>query len=187
MAYPNGRINVSKPDPPKVNPKRQSDYDDMMLRLGVKNKLREAVESGSSFGEACELVGIPYEYAFSASQTDEDFREIWQLSRANGSTDTLPCPSTVWRDGYEVKTEFLNMLVEVGLFEKLVHMAALAQPGTEQGDKVLMFFGRSIIPQVLPKQDQSDKEVVQLNQKSDKELVEMLRSLQKDRLSLDGE
>jgi hypothetical protein len=187
MLVPNGRVNVSNPDPPKVDPKRQSDYDDMMLRLGVKNKLKEAVESGHSFKSACELVGIPYEYAFSASQTDDDFREIWQLSRSNGSLDTLPCPSTVWRDGYEVKTEFLNMLVEVGLFNKLVHMASLAEPGTTEGDKILMFFGRSIIPQVLPKQDQTDKDEVRLNQKSDKELVEMLRLLQRGRLSLDGE
>jgi len=187
MAVPNGRVNVSNPDPIKVDPKRKSDYEDMMLRLGVKNKLKAAVESGHSFEAACELVGIPYEYAFSASQTDDEFREIWKISRANGSVDTLPCPSTVWRDGHEVKAEFLNMLVEVGLFNKLVHMAALAEPGTVQGDKVLMFFGRSILPQVLPKKDEDDSDVVHLNQKSDKELVEMLRSLQKGRLGLDGE
>ena len=178
---------MSNPDPIKVDPKRKSDYEDMMLRLGVKNKLKAAVESGHSFEAACELVGIPYEYAFSASQTDDEFREIWNISRANGSVDTLPCPSTVWRDGHEVKAEFLNMLVEVGLFNKLVHMAALAEPGTVQGDKVLMFFGRSILPQVLPKKDEDDSDVAHLNQKSDKELVEMLRSLQKGRLGLDGE
>ena len=54
------------------------------------------------------------------------------------------------------------------------------------GDKVLMFFGRSIIPQVLPKQEKKEEEVVQLQQKSDKELMDMLKSLQKDRLKLDG-
>ena len=71
---------MSNPDPIKVDPKRKSDYEDMMLRLGVKNKLKAAVESGHSFEAACELVGIPYEYAFSASQTDDEFREIWKIS-----------------------------------------------------------------------------------------------------------
>ncbi len=178
---------MSSPDPPKVTSNRQADYDDMMLRLGIKNKMKEAVESGQTFEEACDLVGVPYEYVFSASQTDDDFREIWQTAqKQEGSQDTLPCPSTVWRDGHEVKAEFMNMLVEVGLFNKLVEMASMADPGTEEGNKVLMFFGRSIIPQILPKQEKQEVPLIELKQKSDKELMDMLKSLRKDRLNLDG-
>lgn len=178
---------MSSPDPPKVTPNRQAEYDAMMLRLGIKNKMKEAVDSGQTFKEACDLVGVPYEYAFSASQTDDDFREIWQSAqKQEGAEDLLPCPSTVWRDGHEVKAEFMNMLVEVGLFHKLVEMASLADPGTDEGNKVLMFFGRSIIPQILPKEAKEEAPLVELKQKSDKELMAMLKSLRTDRLSLDG-
>ena len=155
-----------------------------MIRLNIKNKMKEYVESGMTYKEACQKAGIPYELALAASKTDEDFQEIWRQSRAVADDPALPCPSTVWQTPTQVKQNFLNMLNEAGLWDKLATMAALAEPGTEQGDKVLMFFGRAILPTMLPKENNTEETVVELSQKTEGELLSMLKEMRASRLEV---
>ena len=178
---------MSETPSPKVDPGRQGAFDDMMLRLNIKSKMKESVEGGSTFKQACSEVGVPYELALAASRTDEDFQEIWRESRKVADDPTLPCPSTVWQTPTEVKHNFLNMLNEAGLWDKLATMAALAEPGTEEGNRVLMFFGRAILPTMLPKESKTEEVVVELKQKTEGELLEMLKEMRSERLETDGE
>jgi len=154
----------------------------MMIRMNIKNKMKESVEGGLTFKEACLKVGIPYELALAASKTDDDFQEIWRESRKVADDPTLPCPSTVWQTPSEVKQNFLTMLNEAGLWNKLAAMAALAEPGTEQGDKVLMFFGRAILPTMLPRESEPRETIVELSQKTEGELLGMLKEMRASRL-----
>ena len=167
---------------PKVKPERQGSFDDMMLRLGIKNKMKQSVDEGATFREACDKAGVPYELALAATKTDDDFQEIWRTARKEVDDPQLPCPSTVWQSATEVKDNFLNMLTEAGLWHKLAQMAAMAEPGTEEGNKVLMFFGRAIMPTMLPKETKREETVVELHQKSDNELLEMLKEMRAHRI-----
>ena len=167
---------------PKVKPERQGSFDDMMLRLGIKNKMKEEVDGGSTFKEACDKAGVPFELALAATKTDDDFQEIWRVSRKEADDPYLPCPSTVWQTPTEVKDNFLNMLSQAGLWNKLAEMAAMAEPGTEEGNKILMFFGRSVMPTMLPRETKREETIVELHQKTDNELLAMLKEMRAERI-----
>ena len=76
------------------------------------------------------------------------------------------------------------MLHDAGLFHKLAQMAAIADPATEEGQKVLMFMGRSILPTVIPKEQPRQENVVELKNMSDNELKEMLKQMRAARLDV---
>jgi len=155
----------------------------MMLRLGIKNKMRGLIDDGSPFKEAAEEAGVPYEMALALTKTDEDFHAMWSDSSRSSDTPARTYPSTVHRSPSEVKEDFMAMLVDAGLYEKLAQMAVLAEPGTDEGNKVLMFFGRSILPTMLPKEHVEDRTIVELREKSDGELKEMLSELRNRRIT----
>jgi hypothetical protein len=77
----------------------------------------------------------------------------------------------------------MNMLHEAGLWEKLAEMAHLAEPGTPDGDRILMFFGRSILPQMLPKETIVEERVVELSHKTEGELLRMLKDMRQERIT----
>ena len=175
---------MSTPSPKIPASSSKAKFDDMMLRLGIKSKMRELINDGSPFKEAAEEAGVPFEMALALTKTDNDFHAMW--SESNNQEDATPTrvyPSTVHRSPREVKEDFMNMLVASGLYEKLAQMAALAEPGTPEGDKVLMFFGRSIIPTMLPKENTEDHTVIELRAKSDEELKSMLKELRGRRIT----
>lgn len=164
-----------------------SDPDSMLLRLDIKNKVKARVEEGANFKEACVATGIPIEMALNLTKTDEEFREIYELARENHPpTLSDPAPSSVvYRDPHAVKQNFLEMLTDAGLFHKLAQMAALADPTSEEGQKILMFMGRSILPTVIPKEQPRQENVVELKQMSDVELKKMLKEMRAARLDVD--
>ena len=169
---------------PKLPCSSKTKFDDMLLRLGIKNKMRELVDDGSPFKEAAEEAGVPYELALALTKTDDDFYAMWSESNAQEDAPTSRLyPSTVYRSPKEVKEDFMSMLVQAGLYEKLAQMAVLAEPGTPDGDKVLMFFGRSILPTMLPKENVEEHTIIELREKSDEELKGMLRELRGRRIT----
>lgn len=163
-----------------------TDPDSMLLRLGIKNKVKARVEEGANFKEACIATGIPVEMALNLTKTDQEFREIYELARENHPpTLSDPAPSSVlYKDPYTVKQDFLEMLHEAGLFHKLAQMVALADPESEEGQKVLMFMGRSILPTVVPKDPPKQEKVVELKQMSDSELKQLLKEMRAARLDV---
>ena len=163
-----------------------TDPDSMLLRLDIKNKIKVRVEEGANFKEACVATGIPIEMALNLTKTDEEFREIYELARENHlPTVSDPAPSSViYKDPHAVKQDFLEMLHDAGLFHKLAQMAAIADPATEEGQKVLMFMGRSILPTVIPKEQPRQENVVELKNMSDNELKEMLKQMRAARLDV---
>lgn len=164
-----------------------TDPDSMLLRLDIKNKIKVRIEEGANFKEACVATGIPIEMALNLTKTDQEFRELYELARENhppSASDPAPS-SVVYRDPYAVKQDFLEMLHDAGLFHKLAQMAALADPTSEEGQKVLMFMGRSILPTVIPKEPPRQEKVVDLQQMSDKELKAMLKEMRAARLDTD--
>ena len=170
------------------SPRREmTDPDSMLLRLDIKNKVKARVEEGANFKEACVATGIPIEMALNLTKTDQEFREIYELARKNHPpTVSDPAPSSVvYKDPYAVKQDFLEMLHDAGLFHKLAQMAALADPESEEGQKVLMFMGRSILPTVIPKEPPKQEKVVDLQQMSDNELKAMLKEMRAARLDTD--
>lgn len=164
-----------------------SKQDTMLLRLEIKSKVKARVEEGANFKEACEATGVPLETALNLTKTDQDFREIYELARQNHPpTLSDPAPSSVvYRDPYVVKQDFLEMLHDAGLFHKLAQMVALADPSSEEGQKVLMFMGRSVLPTVIPKEPPRQEKVVDLQQMSDNELKAMLKEMRAARLDSD--
>jgi hypothetical protein len=76
----------------------------------------------------------------------------------------------------------MSLLVDAGLYHKLAQMAALADPETEEGQKVLMFMGRCILPLVTPKDEPAVSSVVELAEMSDSELKIMLKEMRAARL-----
>jgi len=164
-----------------------TDHDAMLLRLDIKNKVKARVEEGANFKEACVSTGIPIEMALNLTKTDQEFREIYELARENHAPSLSdPAPSSVvYKDPHAVKQDFLEMLHDAGLFHKLAQMAALADPTTEEGQKVLMFMGRSILPTVIPKEQPKTEKVVELQHMSDNELKAMLKEMRAARLDTD--
>jgi hypothetical protein len=94
-----------------------------------------------------------------------------------------PAPSSIpYRDPHTIKQDFMSLLVDAGLYHKLAQMAALADPETEEGQKVLMFMGRCILPLVTPKDEPAVSSVVELAEMSDSELKIMLKEMRAARL-----
>lgn len=166
-----------------------TDPDSMLLRLDIKNKVKARVEEGANFKEACIATGIPIEMALNLTRTDQEFREIYELARENHPpTLSDPAPSSVlYKDPHRVKQDFLEMLHDAGLFHKLAQMAALADPESSEGQKVLMFMGRSILPTLIPKEPPRQERVVELQQLSDSELKAMLKEMRAARLDVPEE
>ena len=167
------------------SPRREmTDHDSMLLRLDIKNKVKARVEEGANFKEACVATGIPIEMALNLTKTDQEFREIYELARENHPpTLSDPAPSSVvYRDPHALKQDFLEMLYDAGLFHKLAQMTAMADPTTEEGQKVLMYMGRSILPPLIPKEQPKQETVVDLQQMSDNELKAMLKEMRAARL-----
>jgi len=180
---------MATPSPRLPGGSSRGKYDDMMVRMGLKDKMFTLIEEGSTFQDACEEVGVPFELALALTKTDEDYRKMWvssnrseQGAHSEGAVTRL-YPSSVHRSPAEVKEHFMGMLQEAGLYEKLGQMAALAEPGTKEGDRVLMFFGRSILPMIIPKDAPEAPTIVALKEKSDTELKDMLIDLRRKRMS----
>lgn len=164
-----------------------TDPDSMLLRLDIKSKIKSRIDEGANFKQACVATGIPIEMALNLTKTDEDFREIYELARKNHLPSLSdPAPSSVvYKDPYAVKQDFLEMLHDAGLFHKLAQMTAIADPASQEGQKVLMFMGRSILPTLLPKEPPKEEKVVELKQMSDVELKQMLKEMRAARLDAD--
>ena len=165
-----------------------TDPDSMLLRLDIKNKVKARVEEGANFKEACVATGIPIEMALNLTKTDQEFREIYELARENHPpTLSDPAPSSVvYKDPYAVKQDFLEMLHDDADVRKKKHDFMLrvfdADPTSEEGQKVLMFMGRSILPTLIPKEPPKQEKVVDLQQMSDNELKAMLKEMRAARL-----
>ncbi|HIB84266.1 MAG TPA: hypothetical protein EYO59_06625 [Chromatiaceae bacterium] len=177
------------PSPRLPSSSSRGKYDDMVIRMGLKDQMRSLIEGGSTFQDACGEVGVPFELALALTKTDEDYRVMWsdsnrseQGAHSEGAVTRL-YPSTVHRSPTEVKEHFMGMLQDAGLYEKLGQMAALAEPGTKEGDRVLMFFGRSILPMIIPKDAPEAPTIIALKEKSDIELKDMLDNMQKKRIT----
>ncbi len=178
---------MSLPSPKIPGGSSKGKYDDMVVRLGLKDQMRESIKGGATFEEACESAGVPVELALGLTKTDEDYMDMWSIAnRAVGAPTPRVYPSTVHRSPTEVKEAFMEMLQEAGLYEKLGQMAAMAEPGTKEGNRVLMFFGRSVLPMVLPKEAPEAPTIVALKEKTDEELRDMLLTMRKGRVSGDG-
>jgi len=162
----------------------RTDKEAMLLRLGIKDKIKTHIENGASFRGACIACGVPAELVLNLTKTDSEFRGMYELAKETHPVSKAdPAPSSVpYRDPHAIKQDFMSLLVDAGLYHKLAQMAALADPETEEGQKVLMFMGRSILPLVTPKDEPVVTRSVELEEMSDVELKLMLKEMREARL-----
>ena len=89
------------------------------------------------------------------------------------------------RTSLQIKSDFINKLSDVGLFDKIAVMAEQTDPETEEGKQVLGFFMRYVVKDILPKETASKiehSEGTGYDKMTDAELLQELQSRRQERL-----
>lgn len=171
---------------PDVGANRQAQVGGYLIREKRRSDMSVAIDQGLHFTDAAERAGIPFEVAMSASRKDPEFSEWYEVSKDR------PRLSLVTRRKYEpktslqIKSDFINKLSQVGLFDKICTMAEHADPETEEGKQVLGFFMRYIVKDMLPKETAAKvehSETASYEKLTDAELLEQLHSRREKRIA----
>jgi hypothetical protein len=174
---------------PEVIPQRTNKVGSYLIREGRREEMAKAIASGLHFEDAAEKAGIPYEVALSASRKDPEFMAWYDESRSKPRIEKQikrHKPKT----SLQIKSDFVNKLSQVGLFDKIADMAEMADPNTEEGKQVLGFFMRYIVKDILPKETAAKVEHTEkaaYDTMTDAELLEMLQDRRQQRLAYDEE
>lgn len=176
---------------PEVIPQRANKVGSYLIREGRREEMAKAIASGLHFEDAAEKAGIPYEVALSASRKDPEFMEWYDVSRSRPRIEKKIRPKKHKpKTSLQIKSDFVNKLSEVGLFDKIADMAEMADPNTEEGKQVLGFFMRYIVKDILPKETAAKVEHTEkaaYDTMTDAELLEMLQDRRQQRLEYDEE
>lgn len=174
---------------PEVIPQRTNKVGSYLIREGRREEMAKAIASGLHFEDAAEKAGIPYEVALSASRKDPEFMTWYDESR-NKPRIEKNIKRHKPKTSLQIKSDFVNKLSQVGLFDKIADMAEMADPNTEEGKQVLGFFMRYIVKDILPKETAAKVEHTEkasYDTMTDAELLEMLQDRRQQRLSYDEE
>ena len=176
---------------PEVGSQRVNRVGSYLIRENRREEMAKAIGNGLHFEDAAEKAGIPYEVALSASRKDPEFMVWYDESRSKPRiVKTINHKKHTPKTSLQIKSDFVNKLSEVGLFDKIAVMAEMADPDTEEGKQVLGFFMRYIVKDILPKETAAKVEHTEkasYDTMTDAELLEMLHNRREKRISYDEE
>lgn len=176
---------------PEVGSQRVNRVGSYLIRENRREEMAKAIANGLHFEDAAEKAGIPYEVALSASRKDPEFMVWYDESRSKPRiVKTINHKKHTPKTSLQIKSDFVNKLSEVGLFDKIAVMAEMADPDTEEGKQVLGFFMRYIVKDILPKETAAKVEHTEkasYDTMTDAELLEMLHNRREKRISYDEE
>jgi len=173
-----------------VSKRRQDKVGGYLIREQRRIAMQKAIESGLHFVDAAIKAEIPYEVAMSAVSSDEEFSEWYKVSRTRPRLENIQKSRGKPKTSLQIKSDFINKLSDVGLFDKIAVMAEQADPETDEGKQVLGFFMRYVVKDILPKEtaskiEHSDK--ASYEQLTDAELLEALQKRRQERLEFTEE
>jgi len=163
-----------------------------LIREHRREKMANAMSRGLHFADAAEKAGIPYEVAMSAANHDPEFMDWYDQSRSEGRARISKRMNKKKkpRTSLQIKSDFINKLCDVGLFDKIAVMAEMADPETREGKEILGFFMRYVVKDILPKETAAKIEHTEgpsYEGMSDEELLETLSRRRQERLEYSGE
>lgn len=172
---------------PYISEHRQTKVGGYLIREKRRSDMQRAIEQGLHFADAAEKAEIPYEIAISAVAKDEEFKNWYEISQDRPRLGNIKKnkKKQAPRTSLQIKSDFINRLNEVGLFDKIAVMAEQADPETEEGKQVLGFFMRYVVKDILPKETASKiehSEGTSYDKMTDAELLEELQSRRAERL-----
>jgi len=170
---------------PSVEKKRQERVGAYLIREKRRSDMDAAIQRGLNFSDAAEQAGIPYEVAISAVYKDEEFRSWYDISKDRPRVDRKPEKKYEPRTSLQIKSDFINKLCDVGLFDKIAVMAEQADPETDEGKQVLGFFMRYVVKDILPKETAArieHSERTSYDHFTDAELLEALHQRRQERI-----
>ncbi len=170
---------------PLVEEKRQERVGAFLIREKRRSDMESAIEHGLHFSDAAEQAGVPYEIAISAIHKDEEFRSWYDISKDRPRLEKKPNRKYEPRTSLQIKSDFINKLCDVGLFDKIAVMAEQADPETDEGKQVLGFFMRYVVKDILPKETAAKvehSEKTSYDQLTDAELLEALYQRRQERI-----
>lgn len=176
-------MSLNKEIPVKTD--RQEKVGGFLIREKRRSDMAAAIGRGLHFSDAAEKAGIPYEVAISAVNNDEEFRSWYEISKGRPRLDKKPSKKYNPKTSLQIKSDFVNKLSEVGLFDKIAVMAEKADPETEEGKQILGFFMRYIVKDILPKETAAKvehSEKASYDQLTDAELLEALHRRRQQRI-----
>ena len=173
-----------------VSKKRQEKVGGYLIREQRRVAMEKAIESGLHFVDAAAKADIPYEVAMSAVSSDPEFSQWYKISRQRPKLENIQKKRGKPKTSLQIKSDFINKLSDVGLFDKIAVMAEQADPETDEGKQVLGFFMRYVVKDILPKEtaakiEHSDK--ASYDQLTDAELLETLQKRRQERIELTQE
>jgi len=170
---------------PVIEERRQEKVGAFLIREQRRSDMEAAIKRGLHFSDAAEQAGVPYEVAISAINKDEEFRNWYEVSKNRPRVDKKPKRKCEPRTSLQIKSDFINKLCDVGLFDKIAVMAEQADPETEEGKQVLGFFMRYVVKDILPKETAAKvehSEKTSYDQLTDAELLEALYQRRQERI-----
>ena len=168
-----------------VRTERQEKVGAFLIREKRRSDMEAAIGRGLHFHDAAEIAGIPYEVAISAVNNDEEFRVWYEISKGRPRLDNKPTKKYNPKTSLQIKSDFVNKLNDVGLFDKIAVMADQADPETEEGKQILGFFMRYIVKDILPKETAAKVEHTEkasYDTLTDAELLEALHKRREERI-----
>ena len=170
--------------------KRQEKVGGYLIREHRRAALDKAIDQGLHFVDAVAKAEIPYEVAMSAVSNDSEFNHWYEISKDRPRLDNIKKRKGKPKTSLQIKSDFINKLSDVGLFDKIVVMAEQADPETDEGKQVLGFFMRYVVKDILPREtaakiEHSDKATY--DQLTDAELLEALQKRRQERLEFTQE
>ena len=181
---------ASSKEIPTIRQKRQENVGGYLIREGRRVAMERAIEQGLHFVDAAAKADIPYEVAMSSISNDPEFDHWYKISRSRPRLDNIKKQRSVPKTSLQIKSDFINKLSEVGLFDKIAVMAEQADPETDEGKQVLGFFMRYVVKDILPKETASKiehSEKANYDQLTDAELLEALQKRRQERLEFTEE
>ena len=178
-------MGAAKERDPEVQSSRQAKVGGYLIREQRRADMEDAIGQGLHFVDAAEKAGIPYEVAMSASRKDGEFGHWYELSKDRPRLSLIKEKKYEPKTSLQIKSDFINKLNNVGLFDKIAVMAEQADPETEEGKQVLGFFMRYIVKDILPKETAAKvehSETASYEQLTDAELLEALHRRREQRL-----
>jgi len=176
-------MSLSKEIPVKTE--RQEKVGAFLIREKRRSDMESAIGRGLHFYDAAKTAGIPYEVAISAINNDEEFRSWYEISKGRPRLESKHQEKYNPKTSLQIKSDFVNKLSEVGLFDKIAVMAEMADPHTEDGKQILGFFMRYIVKDILPKETAAKiehSEKTSYDQLTDAELLETLHRRREQRI-----
>lgn len=160
----------------------------------AEQRMSKFIEGGMSFPDAASAAGIAPETAFARSLVHAPMKRLFEAARGRQVLDLRFKHFEEDRfgnavNGTTVKQDFLRKLLLAGLFDKIAVLAAVADPHTPLGARILMHFSDRVLPYLLPREtainmtheDKDDEESVEVLEKRFRDAQAKIAHLERER------